>query len=91
MSDEMQGYRQQPGKLPFAKPGSGGSEPFSKLRDMELIPESQGGKKEQPKGPHHHDNLITGSVIGKRTALVDAHWKVTGQAPYGDDIRLQGN
>ena len=35
MSDEMQGYRQQPGKLPFAKPGSGGSEPFSKLRDME--------------------------------------------------------
>ena len=90
MSDEMQGYRQQPGKLPFAKPGSGGSGPFSKLRDMELIPESQGGKKDQPKGPHHHDNLITGSVIGKRTALVDAHWKVTGQAPYGDDIRLQG-
>ena len=34
MSEEMQGYRQQPGKLPFAKPGSGGSEPFSKLRDI---------------------------------------------------------
>ena len=26
---EMVGYRQQPGKLPFSKPGSGGSSRFS--------------------------------------------------------------
>jgi len=87
---EMQGYRQQPGKLPFAKPGSGGSKPFSDLRDMEMIPESQGGTKAQPRGPNRHDHLITGSVVGKRTPLVDSHWKVTGQAKYGDDIRLPG-
>ena len=50
MSKEMKGYRQQPGKLPFAKPGSGGKEPFSKLRDLDMIPESEGGKRPQPKG-----------------------------------------
>ena len=41
MSDEMEGYRQQPGKLPFAKPGSGGSKQFSELRDMNMIPQSE--------------------------------------------------
>ena len=41
--DEMVGYRQQPGKLPFAKPGSGGKERFSRPTDEGLIPESQGG------------------------------------------------
>ena len=42
MSDEkeMVGYRQQPGKLPFSRPGSGGVDQFSDLRDPELIPES---------------------------------------------------
>jgi 4-hydroxybenzoyl-CoA reductase subunit alpha len=29
-------------------------------------------------------------VIGKRTPLIDSKWKVTGQALYGDDIRLPG-
>lgn len=85
---EIKGYRQQPGKIPFAKPGSGGREPFSKLRDLEMIPESEGGKKAQPKGKNRHDHLLTGSTIGRRTPLVDSNWKVTGQAKYGDDIRL---
>ena len=80
MSDEMEGYRQQPGKLPFAKPGSGGSKQFSELRDMNMIPQSEGGEKSQPRGPHGHDELITGSIIGRRTPLIDSNWKVTGQA-----------
>ena len=88
MSKEIKGYRQQPGKLPFSKPGSGGSEPFSKLRDLNMIPESEGGKKPQPKGKNRHDHLLTGSSVGRRTPLVDSNWKVTGQAKYGDDIRL---
>ena len=86
--DEMVGYRQQPGKLPFSRPGSGGKNQFSELRDIQLIPESQGGKKHQPKGDHRHDPLISGTSIGKSTALVDSKWKVTGKANYGDDIRL---
>ena len=40
--DEMIGYKQQPGKLPFARPGSGGSVKFSELRDDARIPTSQG-------------------------------------------------
>ncbi|MDP6098651.1 MAG: molybdopterin-dependent oxidoreductase [Candidatus Thalassarchaeaceae archaeon] len=90
MSDEkeMVGYRQQPGKLPFARPGSGGKNQFSELRDEELIPESRGGNKEQKWGTHRHDELVTSSAIGKKTALIDSRWKVTGQAKYGDDIRL---
>ncbi len=85
---EMVGYRQQPGKIPFSKPGSGGKNRFSKVRDPEMIPESQGGEKRQPWGPHKHDEIISGQVIGNRTPLVDSRWKVTGQARYGDDIRL---
>ena len=88
--DEMVGYRQQPGKLPFAKPGSGGKDRFSRPTDQEMIPESQDGKLTQPWGSHRHDNLVSGQVIGKPTALVDGRWKVTGQAQYGDDIRLPG-
>ena len=82
------GYKQQPGKIPFPRPGSGGKDKFSSLRDQEKIPESQGGKLQQPKGPQKHDELVTGSAIGKRTPLVDSRWKVMGQAQYGDDIRL---
>ncbi len=89
-NEQFKGYRQQPGKLPFKKPGSGGSKQFSELRDLELIPESQGGKLEQPRGPNRHDGLLTSSSIGRRTPLVDGRWKVTGQAQYGDDIRLPG-
>ena len=88
--DEMVGYRQQPGKLPFAKPGSGGKDRFSRPTNQEMIPESQGGELAQPWGSHRHDNLVSGQVIGKSTALVDGRWKVTGQAQYGDDIRLPG-
>ena len=88
--DEMVGYRQQPGKLPFAKPGSGGKDRFSRPTNQEMIPESQGGELAQPWGSHRHDNLVSGQVIGKPTALVDGRWKVTGQAQYGDDIRLPG-
>lgn len=87
-SKEIQGYRQQPGKLPFSKPGSGGKNSFSKPIDLENIPVSQNGRKDQPWGPHRHDSLISGQVIGRPTALVDSAWKVTGQAQYGDDIRL---
>ena len=91
MSDEnFKGYHQQPGKLPFKKPGSGGSNKFSKLRELDLIPESQGGRLPQPRGANRHDELLTSSSIGRRTPLVDGRWKVTGQAQYGDDVRLQG-
>ena len=44
----------------------------------------------QPWGPHKHDSLVTGQAIGKQTALVDGRWKVTGQAHYGDDVRIPG-
>jgi len=88
--DEMVGYRQQPGKLPFSKPGSGGKNQFSKPTDASIIPESQGGSKKQPWGPHPHDELVSGQAIGKPTAMVDSRWKVTGQAHYGDDVRLAG-
>ncbi|MEC7100249.1 MAG: hypothetical protein VXW80_00205, partial [Candidatus Thermoplasmatota archaeon] len=47
-SGEMVGYRQQPGKLPFSKPGSGGKNRFSKPTDYSMIPKSQGGSLEQP-------------------------------------------
>ena len=87
---EMVGYRQQPGKLDFTRPGSGGSSPISEKRGSARIPESQGGELPQPWGPHRHDDLVTGRVIGKRTPLIDSKWKVTGQALYGDDIRLPG-
>ena len=89
-SGEMVGYRQQPGKLPFSKPGSGGKDRFSKPTDYSRIPESQGGSLKQPWGSHRHDGLVSGQVIGKPTSLVDSNWKVTGQAKYGDDIRLPG-
>ena len=36
-SDEMVGYRQQPGKLPFSKPGSGGKNRFSEPTDQSMI------------------------------------------------------
>ncbi|MBC8437661.1 MAG: molybdopterin-dependent oxidoreductase, partial [Euryarchaeota archaeon] len=85
---EMVGYRQQPGKLPFSKPGSGGKNQFSSLRDEEMIPESQGGGRTQPWGGHRHDELVTSAAIGKRTPLIDGRYKVTGEAKFGDDIRL---
>ena len=40
--DEMVGYRQQPGKLPFANPIRG-KDRFSRPTDQGMIPESQGG------------------------------------------------
>ena len=99
------GYRQAPGKSgdkkrtdgkrvagqqDFGVPGSGGSNPHSNLQDLDYVPESVGGWKKQPRGPHVHDRHITGMTIGKSVPLVDSNWKVTGQAEYGDDIRLQG-
>ncbi len=87
---EIVGYKQQPGKLPFSKPGSGGKDGLSRTTDPMLIPESRGGGLSQPWGPHRHDNLVSGQVIGKPTALVDGGWKVTGQAHYGDDVRIPG-
>ena len=78
------------GQQDFGVPGSGGSSPESGLQDIERIPVSRGGQKEQPRGPHVHDSHITGTTIGKSTPLVDANWKMTGQARYGDDIRLPG-
>ena len=55
-SGEMVGYRQQPGKLPFSKPGSGGRNRFSKPTDYSRIPESQGGSLKQPWG---HTGMMT--------------------------------
>ena len=90
MSDdkEMVGYRQQPGKLPYARAGSGGKDQFSSLRDETLIPRSQGGLREQPWGENRHDDLISSAAIGRRTPLIDGRYKVTGTARFGDDIRL---
>ncbi|HIF46072.1 MAG TPA: aldehyde oxidase [Candidatus Poseidoniales archaeon] len=99
------GYKQQPGgskkelrkdgkrvagKQRFAPPGSGGSKPVMSKRDVDFIPETIGGKESQPAGAHIHDRARTGTAVGKRTPLVDANAKVTGQAWYGDDVRLQG-
>ena len=96
------GYRQQPGnssqqrkdgkriagKQVFPPPGSGGSNPTMKPRDLDFIPESVGGKEPQPAGSHIHDRIRTGTVVGKSLQLVDSNAKVTGQAWYGDDVRL---
>ncbi|MED5291915.1 MAG: hypothetical protein VX778_06760, partial [Candidatus Thermoplasmatota archaeon] len=97
------GYRQQPGassgevrkdgkrvagKQKFPPPGSGGSRPVMAPRDLDSIPESVGGKEPQPAGSHIHDRYRTGTEVGKPRALVDSHAKVTGQAWYGDDVRL---
>ena len=97
------GYRQQPGgaggevrkdgkrvagKLRFTPPRAGGSRPVSTPRDLDGIPESVGGNEPQPAGHHVHDRLRTGTTVGRATALVDANAKVTGQAWYGDDVRL---
>lgn len=87
---EIVGYKQQPGKLPFSKPGSGGKDGFSRPTDPKMVPESRGGELAQPWGSHRHDSLVSGQVIGRPTALVDGAWKVTGQAHYGDDVRLPG-
>ena len=87
---EIVGYRQQPGKIPFSRPGSGGKNQFSKNTDPKMIPSSQGGDLEQPWGDHRHDGIVSGQIIGKPTALIDSGWKVTGQAHYGDDVRLPG-
>ena len=63
--DEIIGYRQQPGKLPFSRPGSGGKNRFSESTKPEMIPSSQGGSLKQPWGPHRHDELVSGQIIGK--------------------------
>ena len=82
--DKVVGYRQQGGKLPFPRPGSGGSRKFSEPRDEDRIAKTRGS------GSHKHDDLVTGSAVGKATPLIDGRWKVTGQAQYGDDVRLPG-
>ena len=96
------GYRQQPGKSSgkrrdgkrvagqqkFPPPGSGGSNPVMEPIYLYFIPESVGGKEPQPAGSHIHDRIRTGTVVGKSLQLVDSNAKVTGQAWYGDDVRL---
>ena len=82
--DKVVGYRQQGGKLPFPRPGSGGSRKFSEPRDEDRIAKTRGS------GSHKHNDLVTGSAVGKATPLIDGRWKVTGQAQYGDDVRLPG-
>ncbi|MEC8151518.1 MAG: hypothetical protein VX068_02620, partial [Candidatus Thermoplasmatota archaeon] len=101
----MGSYRQQPGasssevrkdgkrvagKQVFPPPGSGGSEPTMRPRDLDFIPETVGGKEPKPAGDHIHDRDRTGTVVGKSIPLVDSNAKVTGQAWYGDDVRLPG-
>ncbi len=82
--DRVEGYRQQSSKLPFSRPGSGGSRKMSEPRDEDTRARIRG------EGGHKHDDVVTGSAIGKSTALIDGRWKVTGQAQYGDDVRLPG-
>ena len=82
--DIVEGYRQQSGKLPFSRPGSGGSRKMSKPRDGDTMASIRGS------GGHKHDDVVTGSAVGRPTALIDGRWKVTGQAQYGDDVRLPG-
>jgi 4-hydroxybenzoyl-CoA reductase alpha subunit len=74
--------------MSFKPPGSGGSRPDMNERDMDFIPEVEGGNESQPAGNHQHDKYRTGTTVGKRTPLVDGNAKVTGQAWYGDDVRL---
>ncbi|DAC18126.1 MAG TPA: molybdopterin-dependent oxidoreductase, partial [Candidatus Poseidoniaceae archaeon] len=76
------------GKLRFTPPGAGGSRPVSDPRNLDGIPESVGGNEPQPAGHHVHDRLRTGTTVGQATPLVDANAKITGQAWYGDDVRL---
>ncbi len=96
------GYTQQPdtssvrkdgtrvvGKIDFPPPGSGGSRPISSPVDPAFLPASRGGD-ETPKPLHSQDRDRTGSAVGHRTPLVDSRHKVTGQAWYGDDVRLPG-
>ncbi len=97
------GYKQQPGgggnvtrkdgkrvagKQSFPPPGSGGSRPQMAERDLQFIPEMVGGREKQPAGAHVHDRVRTGTTVGKSMKLVDSNAKVTGQAWYGDDVRL---
>ena len=101
----MGGYKQQPGassgevrrdgkrvagKQAFPPPGSGGSRPTMAPRDLAFIPETVGGREPKPAGDHIHDRDRTGTTVGKPMALVDSNAKVTGQAWYGDDVRLPG-
>jgi len=66
----MGSYRQQPGASPsevrkdgkrvagkqvFPPPGSGGSEPKMRPRDLDYIPETVGGREPKPAGDHIHD------------------------------------
>ena len=103
MISMSEGYRQQPGgpgqttrkdgkrvagKQAFPPPGSGGSKPTMSTRDLDFIPESVGGKEPQPAGSHIHDRVRTGTSVGREMPLVDSNAKVTGQAWYGDDVRL---
>lgn len=78
------------GQQDFGVPGSGGSAPFSELQDISHVPASIGGQQAQPRGPHVHDAHRTGTAVGRPTPLVDSRWKMTGQARYGDDIRIPG-
>ena len=101
----MGSYKQQPGasssevrkdgkrvagKQSFPPPGSGGSNPTMRPRDLDFIPETVGGKEPKPAGDHIHDRARTGTSVGKSMPLVDSNAKVTGQAWYGDDVRLPG-
>ncbi|MEC8399019.1 MAG: molybdopterin cofactor-binding domain-containing protein, partial [Candidatus Thermoplasmatota archaeon] len=47
-------------------------------------------KEPKPAGDHIHDRDRTGTIVGKSIPLVDSNAKVTGQAWYGDDVRLPG-
>ena len=78
------------GKQAFPPPGSGGSEPVMRPRDLAYIPETVGGQEPKPAGDHIHDRARTGTSVGKAMPLVDSNAKVTGQAWYGDDVRLPG-
>ncbi|MEO7995712.1 MAG: 4-hydroxybenzoyl-CoA reductase subunit alpha, partial [bacterium] len=37
---------------------------------------------------HHHDPAVPFAIIGKRTPLLDARSKVTGEAIYTDDLKF---
>ena len=92
----MGSYRQQPGsgkgsqrkdgkrvagKQVFPPPGSGGSDPEMRPRDLDFIPETVGGREQKPAGDHIHDRDRTGTAVGKPMALVDSNAKVLRNRP----------
>ena len=98
------GYVQQPGsstdvrvdgkrvagKMSFNPPGSGGSRPEMAERDMDFIPEVEGGREAQPAGHHLHAHfvLLRGGRIGEESAE-ESGLRVCSRAHTSIRVRLR--